>query len=99
MFDPMSMHHHAIGERYSPVNWEADIQDIMVEHCDDDPSGYRVVFYHMAGMESDDFSSSYSMGASFLENRLRKLARAGFDAPMTKKAINILIEKRMALSA
>lgn len=72
------------------ANWESDVQEIAVEVCDGDPSGYRVVFY-----KSDDNSESYSIGASFLKKRLAKLRKAGFDAPMTKEAIKIMYQKHL----
>ena len=37
----------------------------------------------------------YSIGASYLKSRLDKLRRAGFDAPMTKKAINLIDKKKL----
>ena len=79
---------------YHPANWEADIHDILVEVCDhnEDPSGFRVVFYH--SVEED----GYRIGASYLKNRLLKLTRAGLDAPMTKKAIGIVDQKRLRFS-
>lgn len=78
------------------ANWEEDIDDVVLETCeqDEDPSGYRVVFYkdpmNMYATDED----SYSIGASYLKNRLDKLRRAGFDAPMTKKAINLIDKKK-----
>ncbi len=81
---------------YNPANWEADIRDVSVEACDahEDPLGFRVVFYKRVENENVD-AAGYRIGASYLKNRLRKLTRAGFDAPMTKKAINIVKEKRL----
>ncbi len=78
------------------ANWEEDIDDVVLESCeqDEDPSGFRVVFYKdpMNIYASDE--DSYSIGASYLKNRLDKLRRAGFDAPMTKKAINLIDKKK-----
>ena len=76
---------------YYPANWEADIHDISVEVCDqnEDPLGFSVVFYR------DVDEDGYRIGASYLKNRLMKLTRAGFDAPMTKKAIGIIDQKRL----
>tara|TARA_R110001592_G_scaffold20926_21_gene84841 strand:- start:4948 stop:5208 length:261 start_codon:yes stop_codon:yes gene_type:complete len=79
------------------ANWEEDIDDVVLESCeqDEDPLGFRVVFYkdpmHVYGRDED----RYSIGASYLKNRLDKLRRAGFDAPMTKKAINLIDQKRL----
>ena len=83
--------------RYSPANWENDIEDVMLESCDkaEDPSGFRVVFYRQdAHGITEGSSEAYRMGASYLKTRLKKLSRAGFDAPMTKKAIELINQKR-----
>ncbi len=82
------------------ANWEEDIKDVNIEPCDykEDPSGYRVVYY------ADDknakhkkirnkIENSYSIGASCLAKRLRRLKKAGFSAPMTEKAIRIISQK------
>ncbi len=82
---------------YSPANWEEDIRDVVLETCDkeEDPSGYRVVFYKInTKVERDEDPDTYRMGASYLRTRLKKLSRAGFDAPMTKKAIQLIDKKR-----
>lgn len=80
-----------------PANWESDIADVSVEACnmEEDPSGYRVTFYKNNPRRFHQDDESYSIGASYLENRLSKLARAGFDAPMTQKAINMIDQKRL----
>lgn len=79
--------------RFRQANWEYDIHDVSVESCekDEDPMGLRVIYHHKA---EDD---AYSIGASYLDDRLKKLRRAGFDAPMTKKAINIIDQKRLKI--
>ncbi len=90
------------GERFGPSNWEAEIKHVRVEPCDQDPTGYRVVFYQMSGRMLDrsvSLSPSYEMGASFLENRLKKLSRAGFDAPMTRKALELVARENKFMSA
>ncbi|MGH1457176.1 MAG: hypothetical protein ACRBDI_10375 [Alphaproteobacteria bacterium] len=72
------------------ANWECDIRDVSVESCEmnEDPMGFRVIYYK-------DSEDDYSVGASYLRDRLKKLSRAGFDAPMTQKAINIIDQKRL----
>ncbi len=81
----------------SLANWESDIEDVMVEACEksEDPSGYRVTFYKSDKTVFNEDERSYSIGASFLKNRMEKLSRAGFDAPMTKKALNIIDKERL----
>lgn len=73
------------------ANWEFDVRDISVESChiNEDPLGFRVVFFKLAS------NDCYSVGASHLSTRLKKLSRAGFDAPMTEKALNIIDQKRL----
>ncbi len=75
------------------ANWEYDIQDVSVEVCEshEDPLELRVIYHSQA----DD--SEYRIGASYLNDRLKKLRRAGFDAPMTKKAMNIIDQKRLKI--
>ncbi len=70
----------------SPINWEETIVEIALEPCDAkaDPLGYHVIFY------GKDMKVAYTIGASLLRNRLRKLNKAGFAAPMTEKAINMI---------
>lgn len=80
-----------------PANWESDIADVSVEACnmEEDPSGYRVIFYKNNQRRFHQDDESYSIGASYLKNRLDKLARAGFDAPMTQKAMNLIDQQRI----
>ncbi len=94
MFDPRYSH----SVRSSPFdikrsNWECDICDVLVERCNisEDPSGFSVTYYK--NYFNDDHS--FQIGASYLKDRLKKLSRAGFDAPMTKKALNIIDQKRI----
>lgn len=85
-------------DRYRAVaNWEEDIKDIRVEQCDkeEDPLGYRVIYFRMIDELKDDSTNSYSIGASYLKNRLRKLRKAGFIAPMTQRAIELIDKKRI----
>ena len=79
------------------ANWEEDIDDVILETCgqDEDPTGYRVVFYKDPMNVYANDEDSYSIGASYLKNRLDKLRRAGFDAPMTKKALNLIDKKKL----
>ncbi len=84
------------GEQFGLANWEAEIKHVRVQPCDNDPTGYRVIFYQMSGRlvdKSVSLSPSYEIGASFLKNRLQKLSRAGFDAPMTRKALDLLAQE------
>ncbi|MCC7305908.1 MAG: hypothetical protein IT558_06600 [Alphaproteobacteria bacterium] len=66
-------------------NWESHIQNIQIEPChtDEDPLGYRVAFYA-------DGAKAFVIGASFLLQRVRKLTRAGYRAPMTQRAIALV---------
>ena len=97
----MFMHNHlslrCVRSSSALANWEEDIDEVILEACDrgEDPSGYRVVFYKdpMNIYAKDD--DRYSIGASYLKSRLDKLRRAGFDAPMTKKAINLIDKKKL----
>ncbi len=74
------------------ANWESDIDEVILEPCeqDEDPSGYRVIFYKDPMGKYGKNEDSYSIGASYLRSRLEKLRRAGFDAPMTKKAMTMV---------
>ncbi|GEM_PF-4078145 len=86
---------------YALSNWEEDIQEVIVEPCDtnEDETGYRAVYYKDHSDISHDLVESYIIGASFLKNRLKKLRRAGFDAPMTKEALNIISQKSLRLAS
>ncbi len=91
------MYSNSYGQVGNPVivraNWESDIDDVILEPCahEEDPLGYRVVFYKDSLNRYDnDNKDSYSIGASYLGSRLEKLSRAGFDAPMTKKAMTLI---------
>ena len=80
------------------ANWENDVIDVVLESCalDEDPSGYRAVYHKNApaNINKPD-GDRYSIGASYLKNRLEKLRCAGFEAPMTRKAINLLDQKKL----
>ena len=80
------------------ANWENDVIDVVLETCelDEDPSGYRAVYHKTVPANTNVLSSDwYCIGASYLKNRLEKLRCAGFEAPMTIKAINLLDQKRL----
>jgi len=98
----MFMNSHTSRSRLDSIsfvaNWENDIKDVALEACtaEEDPSGYRVLYYKSSGQENEVRSDdSYRVGGSYLKNRLEKLRRAGYDAPMTKKAINMLDQKKL----
>lgn len=95
MFDPFQkpkcVRHMASGE-----NWEEDVDSVSIEKCQrqEDPLGYRVVFYR-SGVALLVAKKRYVIGASLLRQRFESLKRAGFDAPMTLRAIR-LIEKKLS---
>lgn len=95
MLDTSHFSKHNSISAYAPANWEGDIHEVIVELCEDDPSGFCATFYRNESDAEQETSHVYRVGASFLKNRLKKLRRAGFDAPMTKKAIRIIDKKRM----
>lgn len=70
-------------------NWEADIGGVKIESCGSeyDPLGYRAVFFFSREAERAQKNKSFVIGASFLAQRAENLRRAGYEAPMTKKAI------------
>lgn len=70
-------------------NWEADIGAVTVESCteDEDPLGYRAVFFFAKESERAEKKKSFVVGASFLAQRAENLRQAGYKAPMTQKAI------------
>jgi|GEM_PF-2431769 len=79
------------------ANWENDVNDVVLETCelDEDPSGYRVVYHKVSANVNKAGRDKFCIGASYLKNRLETLRCAGFEAPMTKKAINMLDKKRL----
>ena len=81
------------------TNWEEDIKGVSIENCDlaEDPLGYKVVFYKEDG--DGDMSVAYIVGASLLRNRLIKLDKAGFDAPMTREALKMLEREQFSSAA
>lgn len=75
-------------------NWEADISDVMLVPCerDNDPLGYQAVFFTAEQKRNAASIRDFTVGASHLVPRLASLKKAGYDAPMTKKAITLLEE-------
>jgi hypothetical protein len=90
MFDP-HLRPKSVGGESTLQNWEADIHDIEVLKCDkaEDPLGYHVVFYTGERLRAAAVKN-YVIGASHLAQRLNNLRKAGFDAPMTQRAIAML---------
>ncbi|MEM7679516.1 MAG: hypothetical protein AAF182_00730 [Pseudomonadota bacterium] len=71
-------------------NWEVDIGGVKVESCteDEDPLGYRAVFFFARESARALKNKSFVIGASFLAQRAENLRQAGYEAPMTQKAID-----------
>ncbi len=80
---------------YSLINWEEDIADVAIEQCSlqEDSFGYRVVYYGDILDDHGEMVVAYVVGASLLPSRLRKLSKAGFDAPMTQRAMEMIESK------
>lgn len=77
---------------FTKKNWEHDVTNVAIEPCDsgEDPSGFRAVFYLS---EDRKEPISFTVGASTLAQRAKSLAMAGYNAPMTKKAISLLQDR------
>ena len=90
MFDPR-VRRRSPEQDAIPRNWEADIQDVELEPCDrtEDPLGYHVVYYTGERLRAAAVKN-YVIGASNLVKRLASLKKAGYEAPMTQKAIAML---------
>jgi len=75
---------------YFLSNWEQDVCDVALESCsaDEDPLGVRVHFFTQDSKAH--LKPSYSVGGSMLEKRLHCLRKAGYDAPMTSRALDII---------
>ena len=73
---------------YSSENWESDIRDVTIESCDADPLGFMAVFTLSEASAKNGIS--FKIGASTLAQRAKSLSLAGYNAPMTKKAIAML---------
>ncbi len=78
------------------ANWENDVSEVVLEKCgtDEDPMGYRAVYHKVPANANKFGKDKFCIGASYLKNRLDTLRCAGFEAPMTKKAINMLDKKK-----
>lgn len=76
-------------------NWEADIHYVSVAPCDasEDPLCYKAVFHAEKTNRQNAGDSVFSVGASFLAQRETNLHNAGFQAPMTTKAIALIEEQ------
>ncbi len=85
--------------RASPANWEEGILDVSIEPCDSqlDPLGFRAVFVLGEEKARLEKQKSFVIGASFLAKRELNLKKAGYQAPMTARAI-ALIESKLGQS-
>ena len=79
-------------KKTAPRNWEADIESVKIEACEsgDDPLGYRAVFVLDEEKARMEKKKSFVIGASFLAKRQFNLLKAGYDAPMTHRAIALI---------
>ncbi|MCB1783668.1 MAG: hypothetical protein KDI13_06690 [Alphaproteobacteria bacterium] len=95
MFDPGQKPREAYSA-VSSRNWEADVDSVSLESCNEqeDPLGYRVVYYRRGESALMAAVRQYEVGASFLRTRLERLKQAGYDAPMTLRAIG-MVEKHI----
>jgi len=77
-------------------NWEANIEAVRIERCgpEEDPLGYRAVFFLEKHAAQENRRKTFAVGASFLGQREKNLEKAGYAAPMTGRAI-ALIEKEL----
>lgn len=77
-------------------NWEEDIRTVRIESCasDEDPLGYKAVFYLRRESERAAKNRSFVIGASFLAQRAHNLIKAGYKVPMTQRAIS-QVEKKI----
>lgn len=85
-----------LARKTMPKNWEHNVQRVGVEACDtaEDPLGLRAVFHIDPTSWNELQTASYTVGASLLTQRLSQLEKAGYKAPMTRQAIQI-VEKRL----
>ena len=88
--------HLILENRFSAKNWESDIRKVFIEPCDEAeaPLGYRAVFYLKQAAAHVKNQSHFAIGASFLSDRINNLSKAGYVAPMTRRAIT-LVERQM----
>lgn len=76
-------------------NWEENIRNVVVEpcHADEDPTGYKAIFYLTLEAATKTKKRSFEIGGSFLAQRHHNLNKAGYKAPMTVKAIEDIEDK------
>lgn len=77
---------------FSSRNWEKNIRHVSVEPCDrqEDPLGYRAIFFLSEDDERAARSETFVVGASYLAQREYNLVKAGYVAPMTQRAIGLI---------
>ncbi len=70
-------------------NWEENIRSVVIETCDkqEDPIGYKAIFYLTLEAARKTHKKSFEIGASFLIQRQQSLHKAGYKVPMTLLAI------------
>ena len=94
MFDP----HISAPQKtmFDGGNWEKDVRSVVLEACDkgDDPTGLCVIFLVGDERPLSQRVNSYRVGASYLRKRLEGIRRAGFEAPMTVRAIEMVEKSR-----
>lgn len=88
---PNSSKNPLMGSR----NWEENILNVVVEPCEseEDPLGYKAVFFLTLEAANKTRRRSFEIGASFLAQRYHNLSKAGYSAPMTIKAIEAIEAK------
>ena len=70
-------------------NWEDNIRSVVIEPCDEneDPLGYKAIFYLTFEAARNTKKKTFEIGASFLAQRKHNLSKAGYKVPMTLQAI------------
>lgn len=98
MFDPHINTSNHMTEHGG--NWEKDVRSVSLEPCDkrEDPMGLRAVFYVGDETPLTQRVNHYRVGASYLRARLEGIRRAGYEAPMTERAIALLEANQNALA-
>lgn len=87
MFTPSPKH----GKRpLSMRDWEANIDDVVIEPCADDATGLRAKFFLKEQYAAELAQRCFTVGASFLAQRAKNLESAGYRASMTERALSIL---------
>ena len=73
----------------SSRNWEENIRSVVIEACDEqeDPLGYKAIFYLTFEAARKTHKKTFEIGASFLAQRKHNLCKAGYKVPMTLQAI------------